>query len=78
MGERLEEKNKYIVKKVSIIDTMRKMPFEKPIELDAIECGPMSTARSAATRLAQYGEGKWDVTSNNNGVTYTIIRKSSK
>lgn len=76
MNNKIEERNKYLVRKVSIIDTMRKLPFDKAIEFDALECGPVSTARSAATRLAQNGEGKWLVDSDNNGVTYTIVRKS--
>lgn len=74
MSKEIEEKNKYLVKKVSIVDTMRNMPYDKPITFDALECGPISSARSAASRLAQAGEGKWLVDSDNNGVTYTIIR----
>ncbi len=76
MGNQNVEKNKYLVKKVSIIDTMRNLPYEKPVVFDALSCGPITSARSAASRLAQAGEGTWLVDSDNNGVTYTIIRKT--
>ena len=69
-----QEKNKYLIKKVSIMETMRNLPYNKPVEFDAETCGPMSSARTAATRLAQNGSGKWLVESKNNGVTYTITR----
>lgn len=76
MSNKTANKNDYLVTKVSIIDTMRNMPYNKQIEFDAITCGPMTSARSAATRLAQAGEGKWNVTSDTNGATYSIIRIS--
>ena len=76
MNNEKVEKNKYLVKKVSIIDTMRNMPLDKPVQFVAKECGPMSSARSAASRLAQAGEGEWIVASDDNGATYIILRKS--
>ncbi|EJX00301.1 hypothetical protein EVA_11594 [gut metagenome] len=76
MNNKILEKNKYLVKKVSIIDTLRNMPIGEPVRFEAKECGPMSSARSAASRLAQTGEGEWDVTSDDNGVTFIILRKS--
>lgn len=76
MNNEKVEKNKYLVKKVSMIDTMRNMPVGRPVQFDAKECGPMSSARSAASRLAQAGEGEWIVASDDNGATYIILRKS--
>ncbi len=76
MNNEIVEKNKYLVKKVSMIDTMRNMPIGKPVQFDAKECGPLSSARSAASRLSQSGEGEWIVASDDNGVTYIILRKS--
>lgn len=76
MYNEIVEKNKYLVKKVSMIDTMRNMPIGKPVKFEAKECGPLSSARSAATRLAQAGEGEWIVASDDNGVTFIILRKS--
>lgn len=76
MNNQIEEKDKYVVTKVSLVDTLRNMPVDKPVKFDAETCGPIGSARSAACRLAQSGEGEWLVTSNDNGVTYIIMRKA--
>lgn len=76
MNNEAVQKNKYLVRKISIIDTLRNMPTGQTVLYEAKECGSLSSARSAACRLAQYGEGEWIITSDDNGATYNVFRKS--
>lgn len=74
MNNETTEKGKYLVRKISVTKTMRNLPIGKSIKFKAREYGPLSSARSAATRMAQSGEGEWKVTTDDNGTTYTITR----
>lgn len=69
-----EERNQYLVRKVSIIDTLRNLPVGKPIMFDCREAGPLNSAYSAVNRLKSKGEGEWRVNPNDNGAHYIITR----
>lgn len=68
-------KNCYIVKKVSIMDTLRNIPAGEAVLFDCREFGPMTSAKAAISRLnAVAGQEVYGITSNDNGATYTVIR----
>jgi hypothetical protein len=72
----MKTENSYIVKKVSIVDTIRNIPVGKPVCFDCLEAGPMGSARSAVSRLnAAAGKEIYSISSDDNGATYTVIRK---
>lgn len=69
------EKNRYIVKKVSIMDTLRGLPVGKPVTFDCREVGPMSSTQSAVSRLNKAaGREAYAVTTTDNGATFTVKR----
>lgn len=68
------EENRYIVRKVSIADTLRNLPTGRPVMFDCREAGPLNSAYSAATRLRNAGEGEWKIDPNDNGAHYIITR----
>lgn len=68
--------NRYLVKKVSITDTLRNIPSGMPVLFDCREAGPMASAKAAVSRLnAAAGNEVYTISSEDNGATYTIFRK---
>lgn len=66
--------NCYLVKKVSITDTLRNIPVGKPVLFDCREAGSMASAKSAVSRLNKAaGREVYKITSADNGVTYSVI-----
>lgn len=65
--------NKYLVKKVSVIDTLRQIPVEKTVKFDCRELGSFGSANSAVSRLNKAaGYEAYKITTDDNGVTYSI------
>jgi hypothetical protein len=68
--------NSYIVKKVSITETLRNIPVGKLVLFDCKEAGSMGSAKAAVSRLnASAGKEVYRITSDDNGATYKIVRK---
>jgi len=68
--------NRYIVKKVSITDTLRNIPSGKPVLFDCREAGSMASAKAAVSKLnAAAGKKVYTISSDDNGATYRILRK---
>jgi hypothetical protein len=68
--------NHYIVKKVSITETLRNIPVGKPVIFDCREAGAMGSAKAAVSRLnSAAGKEVYTITSEDNGATYIILRK---
>lgn len=68
------EENRYIVKKVSLIDTLRGLPIGKPVIFDCREVGSFGTVNATRCRLINNGEGDWRLETSDNGVHYTVTR----
>lgn len=67
--------NRYLVKKVSITDTLRNIPKGKPVRFDCREAGPMASAKAAVSRLnSAAGKEIYTISSDDNGATYSILR----
>lgn len=65
--------NRYIVKKVSITDTLRNIPAGKTVLFDCREAGSMASAKAAVSRLNKAaGREEYKITSEDNGVTYSV------
>lgn len=68
--------NRYLVKKVSLTETFRRIPAGKPIVFDCRESGSFGSAKAAVSRLNTAAEKEvYSISTNDNGATYTIIRK---
>lgn len=50
--------NCYLVKKVSITDTLRNIPVGKPVLFDCREAGPMASAKSGCKSIKWFGKSK--------------------
>lgn len=67
--------NKYLVKKVSVIDTFRNLPIGESVTFDCRELCSYGTAQSAISRLnASAKVEAYKISTTDNGVTYSVIR----
>ena len=67
--------NCYLVKKMSITDTLRNIPVGKPVLFDCREAGPMASAKAAVSRLnGSANKEVYSISSKDNGATYEILR----
>jgi hypothetical protein len=70
------KENDYLVKKVSITETLKRIPVGTSVLFDCREAGPMGSAKSAICRLnSAAGKDVYTITSEDNGATYKILRK---
>lgn len=66
-------KNLYLVKRVSLTDSIKSIPCGKTATFDCREAGPMASAKSAVSRLNKAaGREEYKITSTDNGITYSI------
>lgn len=66
-------KNQYLVRRVSLPDSFRAIPVGKTVTFDCREAGPMSSAKSAVSRLnTAAGREEYRISSTDNGVTYSV------
>lgn len=71
----IASKNKYLVRRVSLTDSIRSIPIGTPVTYECREAGSMASAKSAVSRLNKAaGKEKYKITSTDNGVTYTVTR----
>lgn len=69
----MKKENPYIVRKVSIVDTIRNIGKGETVQFESREAGAMSSARVAIYRLnAKAGKELYKISTADNGVTYTI------
>lgn len=63
-----------IVSKISLPDTFRQMEVGGVLTLNAAKIAPFNSARAAVYRLNAAKEGKFKITTGDNGCNYTVER----
>ena len=65
--------NQYLVKRVSLTDSIKSIPAGVSVTFDCREAGSMASAKSAVSRINKSaGREEYKISSTNNGVTYTV------
>lgn len=65
--------NQYLVRRVSLTDSIKSIPAGVTVTYDCREAGSMASAKSAVSRLNKgVGREEYKVTSTDNGVTYSV------
>nr|DAH74732.1 MAG TPA: hypothetical protein [Caudoviricetes sp.] len=63
----------YLVKRVSLTDSFKTIPSGMTVTYDCRVAGPMASAKSCVSRLNKAaGYEEYKVTSEDNGVTYSV------
>lgn len=66
--------NQYLVRRVSLTDSIKSIPAGVTVTYDCREAGSMASAKSAVSRLNKAaGREEYKITSTDNGVTYSVI-----
>lgn len=65
-----------VVSKISLPDTFRQLKVGESVTLNAAETAPFNSARSAVYRLNASNEGKFEITTVDNGCNYTVRRNN--
>lgn len=69
----MPQQNQYLVRRVSLTDSIKSIPVGVAVTYDCREAGSMSSAKSAISRLNKAaGREEYKITSEDNGVTYSI------
>lgn len=69
----LPSQNRYLVRKVSLTDSIKNIPSGVKVTFDCREAGPMASAKSCVSRLNKAaGREEYKITSEDNGVTYSV------
>lgn len=63
----------YLVKRVSLTDSFKSIPYGVTVTYDCRVAGPMASAKSCVSRLNKAaGYEEYKVASEDNGVTYSV------
>lgn len=69
--------NQYLVRRVSLTDSIKSIPAGVTVTYDCRVAGSMASAKSAVSRLNKAaGREKYKITSTDNGVTYSVIHNN--
>lgn len=69
----ITSQNQYLVRRVSLTDSIKSIPTGVTVTFDCREAGSMASAKSAVSRLNKAaGREEYKVTSTDNGVTYEV------
>ena len=67
----ITSQNQYLVRRVSLTDSIKSIPAGVTVTYDCREAGSMASAKSSVSRLNKAaGREEYKVTSTDNGVTY--------
>lgn len=70
----ITSQNQYLVRRVSLTDSIKSIPSGVTVTFDCREAGSMASAKSAVSRLNKAaGREVYKITSTDNGVTYSVI-----
>ena len=69
----ITSQNQYLVRRVSLTDSIKSIPAGVTVTYDCREAGSMASAKSAVSRLNKAaGREEYKVTTTDNGVTYSV------
>ena len=69
----ITSQNQYLVRRVSLTDSIKSIPSGVTVTFDCREAGSMASAKSAVSRLNKAaGREEYKVTSTDDGVTYEV------
>lgn len=69
----MTSQNQYLVKRVSLTDSIKSIPTGVTVTYDCRIAGPMASAKSCVSRLNKAaGCEEYRITSEDNGVTYSV------
>lgn len=69
----MPQQNQYLVRRVSLTDSIKSIPAGMTVTFDCREAGSMASAKSAISRLNKAaGREEYKITSEDNGVTYSV------
>jgi len=69
----MPQQNQYLVRRVSLTDSIKSIPAGMTVTYDCREAGSMASAKSAISRLNKAaGREEYKITSEDNGVTYSV------
>lgn len=69
----MPQQNQYLVRRVSLTDSIKSIPAGMTVTYDCREAGFMASAKSAISRLNKAaGREEYKITSEDNGVTYSV------
>lgn len=69
----IQSQNRYLVRRVSLTDSIKSIPVGETAFYSSLEAGPMSSARSAISRLNKAaGREEFSIATEDNGVTYSV------
>lgn len=69
----ITSQNQYLVKRVSLTDSIKSIPAGITVTYDCREAGPMASAKSAVSRLNKAARREeYKINSVDNGVTYSV------
>lgn len=73
----IKSQNQYLVRRVSLTDSIKSIPAGVTVTYDCRVAGSMASAKSAVSRLNKAaGREEYKVTSTDNGVTYSVIHNN--
>lgn len=71
--KKTNSQNQYLVKRVSLTDTVKSIPVGETVTYDCRVAGPMASAKSCVSRLNKAaGREEYKITTSDNGVTYSV------
>lgn len=69
----IPQQKQYLVRRVSLTDSIKSIPAGMTVTYDCREAGSMASAKSAISRLNKAaGREEYKITSEDNGVTYSV------
>lgn len=76
-SKKITANNQYLVKRVSLTDTIKSIPVGETVTYDCRIAGPMASAKSCVSRLNKAaGREQFKVASSDNGVTYSVTHNA--
>ena len=74
-SKEIEEKKGIVRKKVGVTESLLLIPYGETRRYRAASFAPHASVRAIVSRLNRTGKGTYTLTTDDNGVTYSVTRK---